>query len=78
MKLPTLISFVLASAAVVTAATAGPVDVPAGQRQLFLDDYIIARTDNLATTMHQPDKRGAVLKPTQPWEKWIQTRSTPA
>ena len=47
--------------------------VPAGQRQLFLDDYGIVRIDNLTRTMHQPEKRGAVIRPTQP-ETWLETR----
>jgi hypothetical protein len=30
--------------------------VPAGQRQLFLDDVGIVKIENLTRTMHQPDK----------------------
>ena len=30
--------------------------VPLGQRQLFLDDIGVERTDNLRKTLHQPDK----------------------
>ncbi len=37
--------------------------VPVGQRQLFLDDLIIARTENLKSIMHQPKKKGAVIRP---------------
>lgn len=37
--------------------------VPAGQRQLFLDDVGIAKIENLKRTMHQPDKKGAVIRP---------------
>ncbi|MCC6698432.1 MAG: hypothetical protein IT365_22605 [Candidatus Hydrogenedentes bacterium] len=51
---------------------------PVGQRQLFLDDYGIARIENLTRTMHQPVKRGAVIRPTPPVETSIQTRSAPA
>jgi hypothetical protein len=54
-----------------------PFSVPLGQRQLFLDDHGVARIDNLTRTMHQPEKRGAVIKPDQPWETVLQTRSAP-
>ncbi len=37
--------------------------MPTGQRQLFLDDHIIANAENLTSTMHSPEKRGAVLRP---------------
>lgn len=38
-------------------------DFPRGQRQLFLDDQGIAKIENLARTMHQPLKKGAVIRP---------------
>jgi len=37
--------------------------VPAGQRQLFLDDVGIAKMENLKRTMHRPAKKGAVIRP---------------
>ena len=40
-----------------------PFVVPAGERQLFLDDVDIANLQNLVRTMHQPDKKGAVIRP---------------
>ncbi len=52
--------------------------VPAGQRQLFLDTYGIAETANLHRTLHQPNKKGAVIHPGQPWELDVQTRCVPA
>jgi hypothetical protein len=52
--------------------------VPAGQRQLFLDDYGIARIENLRRTLHQPVKKGAVIRPDRPWENVLQTRCAPA
>lgn len=53
--------------------------VPAGRRQLFLDDYGIARIENLKRTMHQPRKKGAVIRPNfANGETSIQTRSGPA
>ena len=33
------------------------------RRQLFLDDFIVERLDGLKPTMHQPEKRGPVLRP---------------
>jgi len=53
-------------------------EIPVGQRQLFLDDFGIASTDQLTRTMHPPVKRGAVIRPDQPWETTLQTRSAPA
>jgi len=38
------------------------------RRQLFLDDFIIECIDGLTRTMHQPEKRGPVLKAEEPWE----------
>jgi len=49
-----------------------------GQRQLFLDDYGIAKIENLGRTMHQPAKKGAVIRPSFPAETAVQTRSAPA
>ena len=48
------------------------------RRQLFLDDFIIAETTGLTKTMHQPVKKGAVIRPDQPGENWLQTRCKPA
>ena len=42
--------------------------VPTGERQLFLDDVDIAKIENLDRTMHQPNKKGAVIRPTYPAE----------
>jgi len=50
--------------------------VSTGQRQLFLDDQGIASIDNLHRKMHQPTKRGAVIRSPKP-EKTIQTRTAP-
>ena len=38
-------------------------NVPIGQRQLFLDDHGVAGIENLTRTMHQPAKKGAVIRP---------------
>lgn len=53
--------------------------LPAGQRQLFLDDCDIAQMENLTRTMHSPCKKGAVLRAdyvNHPGQT-IQTRSAP-
>jgi hypothetical protein len=55
-----------------------PFQVPPGERQLFLDDYDIAERQHLTRTMHQPAKRGAVVKCDQPWEAALETRCAPA
>ncbi len=52
--------------------------VPPGQRQLFLDDIGISKVNNLKRTMHQPAKKGAVIRPDRPWETTLQTRCAPA
>ncbi|HPA44357.1 MAG TPA: hypothetical protein PK395_01230, partial [bacterium] len=52
--------------------------VPLAQRQLFLDDYGIAKIDNLERTMHKPIKKGTIIRPTYPLETSLQTRSAPA
>jgi len=55
-----------------------PYDVPPGQRQLFLDDYNVAKIENLERTMHQPDKKGAVIRPDPAvGEDFIQARMAP-
>lgn len=55
-----------------------PIEVPVGERQLFLDDYDVAEIQGLRRTMHVPEKKGAVVCPDQPWEIWLQTRCMPA
>ena len=36
--------------------------IPTGERQLFLDDVGVVHIENLQKTMHQPDKKGAVIR----------------
>ena len=62
---------------------AGPeFKVWSGQRQLFLDDYGIAQIEGLKRTMHQPEKKGAVIRVAPGIsgleQHSIQTISTPA
>ena len=60
------------------ALAAGPeLQVPIGQRQLFMDDYGIASIENLDRTMHQPAKKGAVLRPDPAKGGSFQIRSAP-
>ena len=52
--------------------------VPAGQRQLFIDGHGIESMDNLARRLHQPSKKGAVIRPDfTRGERGVQTRSAP-
>ena len=55
---------VMLVASVSTAQDTVPVSV--GVRQLFLDDHGIAKINGLQRTMHQPEKRGPVVKPDVP------------
>ena len=50
--------------------------VSLGQRQLFVDDHGVRKIDNLKRTIHQPDKRGAVIRTGNP-SQTIQTRTAP-
>ena len=50
--------------------------IPAGQRQLFLDDNAVAKIEHLKRTLHQPEKRGAVIRSANP-SQTIQTRTAP-
>ena len=76
---PSILPAVLILCAAWSASHAGePLDLPTGQRQLFLDDQGIKRIENLTRTMHQPEKKGAVVRPTSPSETVYQTRCAPA
>ncbi len=37
--------------------------VAAGQRQLFIDDHGISSIENLKRTLHQPSKKGTIIRP---------------
>ena len=52
--------------------------VEPGQRQLFLDDFGVEKIENLTRTLHQPAKKGAVVRPTSPSEIVLQIRCAPA
>ena len=51
-------------------------EVPVGERQLFLDLEDIASFEDLAHTLHQPDKQGPVIEPEGPGS--VQARCAPA
>ncbi len=57
-------------------AEANDFRVPAGQRQLFLDDYGVTTIENLNRQMHRPEKHGAVIRSPRP-KQTIQTRTAP-
>ena len=50
--------------------------VPESQRQLLLTDHGIAKRENLQRILHQPVKRGAVIRSPDP-KKTVQTRTAP-
>ena len=50
--------------------------IPVGQRQLFLDDAVIAKSEHLTRTLHQPEKKGAVIRSADA-SQTIQTRTAP-
>ena len=68
------VSLAMMISRIVSAADA--VQIPAGQRQLFLDDYVIAEIHGLKRMLHQPQKRGAVIRGRRKGET-IQIRTAP-
>lgn len=57
---------------------AKPIEMVPGRKQLFLDDFVVQEISGLVRTMHQPTKRGAVLKPDIPSDgSLVQIRSAP-
>ena len=54
-----------------------PFEVRLNQRQLFLDDHGITEIQELHRTMHPPEKKGAVIEPSDE-ERGITVRSAPA
>ncbi len=48
------------------------------RKYLFLDDYVIDQMEGLKRTLHQPEKRGQVLKPDRFWENGrVSAKSAP-
>ena len=57
------------------------IPVPTGERQLFLDDFLLGDVSNVERIIHQPEKYegNPVIRADQPWEgSSIQIRSAPA
>jgi len=53
-------------------------NVPIGQRQLFLDDYVVDKIENLKRTLRQPAKKGAVIRPDERFGvRSVQVRTAP-
>ena len=50
--------------------------VAVGKRQLFLDDFDIEQLSNLRRSLHQPIKKGAVIRNPDP-DATVQTRNAP-
>jgi hypothetical protein len=75
-RLALLAGCLLVSSPAAVAAEPAEFVVPTSQRQLFLDDHGVARMENLRRTMHQPAKRGAVIRSPNP-RQTIQTRTAP-
>ncbi len=50
--------------------TTKPIDFVPGQKQLFLDDFIVAESDGLDRTLHHPVdyEKNPVMLPEHPWE----------
>lgn len=62
-----------------SAALAGDFTVTMGQRQLFLDDVGIAQMEKVWRTLHQPTKKGAVIRPDLSLGVGsVQTRTSPS
>jgi hypothetical protein len=56
----------------------GVIALQPGQRQLFLDDFVVEESTGVTRTMHRPEKRGAVIRPDIPSDgTLIQIRSAP-
>jgi hypothetical protein len=51
----------------ILATAEAPIDV-GGERQLFLDDFLIARRSGVALVLHPPAEREVVLVADRPWE----------
>lgn len=71
---PALLAATVATGTVM--AQTEPVSITNGQHQLFLDDAAIESLTGLKRTLHQPQKRGAVIRAVNP-SHTIQTRTAP-
>ena len=63
----------------VSAVRDSSITISSGQKQLFLDNHVLARLERVKRTLHQPKKYGAVIRPDRPWEDGgIQIRTGPS
>lgn len=70
---------ILATLSNMSSVSDGIVRVPAAQKQLFLDNHVLARLEKVKRTLHQPKKYGTVIRPDKPWEGGgIQIRTGPS
>ena len=63
-----------------SAAAQEQLELRPGEKQLFLDDYVIKEVHNLQRVIHRPKKISAdpVIRPEHPWENLVvQTRNVP-
>ncbi len=59
-------------------AATEPLPLTVGQHQLFLDNFIVEKLAGVRRVMHQPEKRGALLRPDIPSDgDLVQVRSAP-
>lgn len=56
----------------------GPLKLAPGVKQLFLDNYLLSRLENVERKVRQPKKYGAVIRQDKTWEGTIQTRTGPS
>jgi len=60
-------------------APVSPARLRTGQKQLFLDNHVLAGLENVKRQLHLPQKYGPVIRPDQPWEgESIQIRMGPS
>src|SRR5437879_13272861 len=52
----------LANLSDVSSVRDGSVTISSGQKQLFLDDHVLARLERVKRTLHQTKKSGAVIR----------------
>lgn len=65
-----LLLAIAASGQPVSGAELKPLEIPVGQSQLFVDDFIVDRSDGLKRTLHHPAdvSHNPVIVPEHPWE----------
>jgi hypothetical protein len=72
-----LLALGLIVSSIMPVSAGDPLELPAGRRLLFLDDYIVSEIQGLKRTLHQPIKRGAVIRGLKS-SQTLQIRTAPA